>query len=60
MECENRDGLMDLDNEPDRSQARLWPIRIKLARPWKRLGRTVGHEKRRAGMGESRRGRIFW
>lgn len=43
-ECGNRDGLIDGDNEADRSQARLWPIRIKLAGPWKRLGRTVGHE----------------
>lgn len=44
MECGNRDGLIDGDNEADRSQARVWPIRIKLAGPWKRLGHTVGHE----------------
>lgn len=44
MECENRDGLIDVDNEADRSRTRLGPIRIKLAGPWKRLGRTVGHE----------------
>lgn len=56
MECENRDGLIDLDNEPDRSQARLRPIRIKLAGPWKRLGRTVGHEKRRGGGWGSHKG----
>lgn len=39
------DGWME-DNEADRSQTRLWPIRIKLAGPWQRLGRTVGHEEK--------------
>lgn len=50
---------IDVDSEADRSQARLWPIRIKLAGPWKRLGHTVGHEKRRGEMGEGQRGGIF-
>lgn len=52
------DGWME-DNEADRSQTRLWPIRIKLAGPWQRLGRTVGHEEkggRRGGGGEGQRG----
>lgn len=40
----------------------LWPIRIKLAGPWQRLGRTVGHEDRGGrGMrgGEGRKGENF-
>lgn len=53
MERGRGDGLMDVDREPERSLARLWPIRIKLAAPRERLGRTVGHEKRRAGVGEN-------
>ncbi len=40
------DGRMDEDNEADRSQPSLWPIRIELAGPWQRLGRTVGHDER--------------
>lgn len=47
---------MDEDNEADRSQPRLWPIRIKLAGPWQRLGRTVGHEERGGEVEEGQRG----
>ena len=43
---QRQDGRTDEDNEADRSQPRLRPIRIKLAGPWQRLGRTVGHEER--------------
>lgn len=34
----------------------LWPIRIKLAGPWQRLGRTVGHEERGGGGGGTKGG----
>lgn len=57
---QRQDGLMDVDNEADRSQPSLWPIRIKLAGPWQRLGHTVGHEERGGEVGEGQRGRIFW
>lgn len=51
---------IDVDSEADRSQARLWPIRIKLAGPWKRLGHTVGHEKKERGDGGgTKRGNIL-
>lgn len=49
---------MDEYSEADPSQPRLWPIRIKLAGPWQRLGRTVGHEERGGEVGEGQRGRI--
>lgn len=43
------DGRIDEDNEAEQSRPSLWPIRIKLAGPWQRLGRTVGHEERGGG-----------
>lgn len=55
---ERQDGRMDGDNDADRSQPRLRPIRIKLAGPWQRLGRTVGQEERGGEVGEGQRGRI--
>lgn len=54
----DRDGRMDKDNQADWSQPRLWPIRIKLAGPWQRLGRTVGHGGKGGEVGEGQRGRI--
>lgn len=55
---QRQDGRMDKDNQADWSQPRLWPIRIKLAGPWQKLGRTVGHGGKGGEVGEGQRGRI--
>lgn len=53
---QRQDGRTDEANEADQSQPRLWPIRIKLAGPWQRLGHTVGQEERGGGEGGGAKG----
>lgn len=55
---QRQDGRRYEDNGADWSKPRLEPIRIKLAGPWQRLGRTVGHEERGGEVGRGKGGRI--